>query len=51
MSEVFRAGIFKGEAVVIYCDPLKMPALGASGFPLGKKRWHQIDPILKFIFG
>ncbi len=50
-SEVFRVGIFKGEAVVILLRALKMPALDASGFPLGKKRWHQIDPILEFIFG
>jgi len=32
MSEGFRFGIAKGEAVVNYCDPLAIPNLAFSGF-------------------
>jgi len=28
-----------------------MPTLDISGFPLGKKRWHTIDPILESTIG
>ncbi len=34
-SEGFRFGVFKGEAVVYYCDPLETPNLEFSGFPEG----------------
>lgn len=50
-SEVSRVGVFKGEAVVVYCDPLKTPALDASGFPEGYKRWSKTEAILECTAG
>jgi hypothetical protein len=40
-----------GEAVVGYCEPPATQDLESSGFPGGEKRWHKIDPILKFTIG
>ena len=41
----------KGEAIVIYCEPLATKDLEPSGFPAGEKRWPIIAPILKCTFG
>ena len=47
-SEGSRVKATGGEAVVGYCEPPATQNLESSGFPAGEKRWHQIDPILKF---
>ena len=41
----------KGEAMVVYCDPLATRHLEPSGFPAGEKRWPAIDLILKCVPG
>jgi hypothetical protein len=43
----------KGAAVPPWrdCKPLATRDLKSSGFPAGEKRWHKIDPILKFTVG
>jgi hypothetical protein len=41
----------KGEAIVVYCEPLATQDMELSGFPAGEKRWPIIGPILKCTLG